>query len=84
MDAPRVWILCGDKAGDNAQLRAIGAALKESFGAELFAFELGRIGSSWGPGRWHEPTFDCRQCHGRGQLPLSHVDDGSNCNICHF
>lgn len=32
---------------------------------------------------WHNPAMNCRQCHGRG-LPLSHVDKGDNCNICHF
>jgi len=31
---------------------------------------------------WHTPAMDCRSCHG-SSLPLSHVDDGSNCNLCH-
>jgi hypothetical protein len=31
---------------------------------------------------WHTPAMDCRACHG-SSLPLSHVDDGSNCNLCH-
>lgn len=31
---------------------------------------------------WHEPSFDCRQCHGRGLL-LEHADNGTNCNLCH-
>ncbi len=31
---------------------------------------------------WHTPTMNCRQCHG-ATLPLSHVDNGSNCNLCH-
>ena len=32
---------------------------------------------------WHDPAMNCKACHGRG-LPLSHVDNGENCNICHF
>lgn len=31
---------------------------------------------------WHNPAMNCRQCHGP-TLPLSHVDNGSNCNLCH-
>ena len=31
---------------------------------------------------WHTPGMDCRSCHG-SSLPLSHVDNGSNCNLCH-
>ncbi len=31
---------------------------------------------------WHNPAMNCRQCHGTS-LPLSHVDDGTNCNLCH-
>lgn len=31
---------------------------------------------------WHTPAMDCRSCHGLS-LPLSHADDGSNCNLCH-
>ncbi len=31
---------------------------------------------------WHDPAMNCRACHG-ATLPLSHVDDGSNCNLCH-
>lgn len=31
---------------------------------------------------WHDPAMNCRACHG-ASLPLSHVDDGSNCNLCH-
>ena len=31
---------------------------------------------------WHTPAMDCRSCHG-SSLPLSHVDNGSNCNLCH-
>jgi len=31
---------------------------------------------------WHDPGFDCRQCHGNGQ-PLPHVDNGSACTACH-
>ncbi len=31
---------------------------------------------------WHNSAMDCRSCHG-SSLPLSHVDDGSNCNLCH-
>ena len=31
---------------------------------------------------WHTPAMDCRSCHG-ASLPLSHVDNGSNCNLCH-
>jgi len=32
---------------------------------------------------WHNPAMNCQGCHGRG-LPLSHVDNGENCNLCHF
>jgi hypothetical protein len=32
---------------------------------------------------WHDPGMNCQGCHGRG-LPLSHVDNGENCNLCHF
>jgi len=32
---------------------------------------------------WHDAAFDCRQCHGQATLPLTHVDNGSNCNACH-
>ena len=28
----------------------------------------------------HDPSSDCRSCH---QI-LTHVDDGSDCNLCHF
>ena len=31
---------------------------------------------------WHTPDMNCRSCHGT-TLPLSHVDNGSNCNLCH-
>jgi len=31
---------------------------------------------------WHTPAMDCRSCHG-SSLPLSHVDNLSNCNLCH-
>jgi len=31
---------------------------------------------------WHDAAMNCRSCHG-ATLPLSHVDDGSNCNLCH-
>ena len=31
---------------------------------------------------WHLPSMNCRSCHG-STLPLSHVDNGSNCNLCH-
>lgn len=30
----------------------------------------------------HSPAMNCRQCHGVDQ-PLPHVDNGSNCNLCH-
>lgn len=30
----------------------------------------------------HNPASNCRQCHGAG-APLVHVDDGSDCNLCH-
>jgi hypothetical protein len=32
---------------------------------------------------WHTPFMDCRQCHGMGQA-LPHVDNGDDCNSCHF
>ena len=32
---------------------------------------------------WHSPAMDCTACHGRG-LPLSHPDNGENCNVCHL
>jgi len=32
---------------------------------------------------WHNPGMVCRQCHGQPTLPLEHVDDGTNCNLCH-
>jgi hypothetical protein len=31
---------------------------------------------------WHDPAMNCRACHGN-TLPLRHVDNGSNCNLCH-
>ncbi|MSR62507.1 MAG: hypothetical protein EXS08_08685 [Planctomycetes bacterium] len=31
---------------------------------------------------WHNSAMDCRSCHG-SSIPLSHVDNGSNCNLCH-
>jgi hypothetical protein len=31
---------------------------------------------------WHNPGMNCRQCHGVTQ-PLPHVDNGSNCIMCH-
>ncbi len=31
---------------------------------------------------WHNAGMNCRQCHGVTQ-PLPHVDDGSDCNMCH-
>jgi len=31
---------------------------------------------------WHDAAMNCRGCHGAGQ-PLLHVDDGTNCNLCH-
>ena len=31
---------------------------------------------------WHTPQMDCRQCHGL-TVPLRHVDNGANCNLCH-
>jgi len=31
---------------------------------------------------WHDAGMDCRACHGTS-LPLSHVENGSNCNLCH-
>lgn len=31
---------------------------------------------------WHNPGMNCRQCHGVTQ-PLPHVDNGSNCTMCH-
>jgi len=31
---------------------------------------------------WHDAAMNCRGCH-TTTLPLSHVDDGSNCNLCH-
>lgn len=30
----------------------------------------------------HNPASNCRLCHGAG-APLVHVDDGSDCNLCH-
>ena len=30
----------------------------------------------------HNPASNCRLCHGAG-APLMHVDDGSDCNLCH-
>jgi hypothetical protein len=30
----------------------------------------------------HFPGMDCRQCHGL-TAPLPHVDDGSDCTVCH-
>lgn len=30
----------------------------------------------------HFATMNCRQCHGAG-VPLPHVDDGTDCNLCH-
>lgn len=32
---------------------------------------------------WHDPGFDCRSCHVPGGGLLRHVDDGTNCNLCH-
>jgi hypothetical protein len=32
---------------------------------------------------WHDPAMNCTGCHGRGE-PLPHVDNGENCNLCHF
>ena len=29
---------------------------------------------------WHDPASNCRTCH---LATLSHVDNGSNCNLCH-
>jgi hypothetical protein len=31
---------------------------------------------------WHDPAMNCRACHG-SSLPLSHADNGTNCNLCH-
>jgi hypothetical protein len=31
---------------------------------------------------WHNAAMNCRMCH-IATLPLSHVDDGTNCNFCH-
>jgi len=31
---------------------------------------------------WHNAGMNCRQCHGVTQ-PLPHVDNGSNCTMCH-
>lgn len=53
----RVWILCGDKAGDNAQLRRVGRALEESLSAEVRTFELGRVAATSTPGLWRKPTY---------------------------
>lgn len=33
---------------------------------------------------WHNPAMNCTQCHGTPSLPLSHVEKGDNCNICHL
>jgi hypothetical protein len=33
--------------------------------------------------RWHDPAMNCTGCHGAG-VPLPHVDNGENCNLCHF
>ena len=32
---------------------------------------------------WHDPAMNCTACHGHGE-PLPHVDNGENCNLCHF
>lgn len=41
-------------------------------------------GHASGPSKpdWHDAAMDCRACHGTS-LPLRHVDNGSNCNLCH-
>lgn len=31
----------------------------------------------------HNPAMNCRLCHGQG-APLMHVDDGTDCNLCHM
>ena len=31
---------------------------------------------------WHRPSLACRQCH-FAPPNLKHVDDGTNCNLCH-
>lgn len=53
-------------------------------GEGCFTCHKGTPSHALGPPKpdWHTPAMDCRSCHG-SSLPLSHVDDGSNCNLCH-
>lgn len=53
-------------------------------GEGCFTCHKGTPSHAFGPPKpsWHTPAMDCRSCHG-SSLPLSHVDDGSNCNLCH-
>jgi uncharacterized protein len=60
----RIWVLLGDKAGDNAQLRSLARALEGEDSRELRFFDLGRIGKPAGPGRWWAPSFDTLQDSG--------------------
>jgi len=32
---------------------------------------------------WHDPGMNCRSCHVQGTGLMRHVDDGTNCNLCH-